>query len=261
MTIDADGWFDWAERAPGPATKVWPGTNTLELLVGHSMEGWWATGGATVLADPNGGSWHGTLLQDGRLLQHYPLGACPWASGNELANRRGVAFEMEGLARDNPPTAAQQASGHRLLADLAAYSGRRYHYEPPPAGPAYKTPLPTLPAGEGRLVQHCEVSTWMSPNAGPTACPSGRWSWLFTPDAAVAAATTEEQEMTESAIRALIDAALAHQFPALLRAAVEGGFSEDAAKADIAAFLAALRADTLPDHHHAGAETGAVVRA
>ncbi len=238
--ITLDGYFDFATRDAGPAQKVYQGINSLEFFVGHSMEGWYATGGRSELMKAERqASWHGTILTSGEFVQHYPVTACCWASGNENINRRGFAVEMEGMA-GQPATTGQQLTAKKLRGELAAHAGRGYPHINAPGG-HYTAPLPILSKPDGRFVVHSEVATWITPNAGPTACPSGRWDFMWS---GVATQPQEENEMTEAEIRALVDAAIAHQFPKLLRAAVEGGFTEESAKADIAAFLGGISGTT-----------------
>ena len=191
MTIDSEGWLDWAQREPGPPAKEYAGLNTLELIVGHSMEGWWLTGGRSQLMNPKAGSWHATILVGGQVLQHYTAFDCPWASGNVNANTRGFAIELEGMA-GQPATGEQIKSAKRIRADLEAFEGRTYRYEAAPSG-GYTAPLPSMLPPDGRFVQHNEVETWVTPNAGPTACPSGRWAF-FTEETTEDEVTKKEYE-------------------------------------------------------------------
>lgn len=177
MKFDGYGWLIDERIVMGPVAKAYPGTNSMEVFVGHSMEGWWETGGKSVLANMQRGSWHFTILTSGQIIQHYSLFARPWSSGNQNINERSISCELEGVAGQEP-TGAQKATARALLAALSNFSGRKYLRVPPEA-PEYTEPFATLPANEGRLTQHNEVDTWISRNAGDTACPSGRWNWLL----------------------------------------------------------------------------------
>lgn len=173
-------YVDWATQRAGPQNKIYPEQNARFGWVCHSMEGWWATN--DTLDAPKRGSWHLTILTDGKLLQHYSLSASPWASGNKQANTGYVAIELEGLV-GTPMNNAQLASAWRLYQDWR------------------KAGLPVLTRGEN-LFDHNEVATRWKPNSGPTACPSNRWApfhaWL-----AKTQAEEEEENMalTEEQVR------------------------------------------------------------
>lgn len=168
-----DGWLDWAVREPGPADKVYSERNRGEGLVCHSMEGW-GRGGIdgrmmSQERDADGrytpkaqASWMFSLMADGRLLQHYPVWSSTWTSGNREANTRLWAVEAEGVA-GTPLNAAQVVAMVGLAVEWERYTGRRARRNP-----------------EGRTVwEHREVWSWSSPNAGPTACPSGRYAPFY----------------------------------------------------------------------------------
>ena len=57
MTISKDGWFDWAERVPGPANKLYADINTGAGIACHSMEGWYAGSLAELMKPERGASW------------------------------------------------------------------------------------------------------------------------------------------------------------------------------------------------------------
>lgn len=168
-----DGWLDWAERWPGPADKVYSAPNSCEGIVCHSMEGY-GTGGITgrmmsTARQPDGSytpmaqaSWTFSLMRDGRMYQHYPVTASPWASGNRRANTSLWPVEAEGV-RGVPLSPEQASAMLRLAEEFEAYTGRRATREP----------------GRRTVWQHNEVWNWSSPNAGPTACPSGRYDQFF----------------------------------------------------------------------------------
>lgn len=168
-----DGWVDWAEHLPGPADKVYSQPNAGNGIVCHSMEGWGyygihgrmmntardADGRYTAYAQA---SWMFSNMADGTFIQHYPVTASTWTSGNAVANTTLWGVESEGVA-GRPLTDAQVRNMVRLAREWEAYTGRRARREP-----------------EGRTVwEHREVWSWSSPNAGPTACPSGRYAPFY----------------------------------------------------------------------------------
>jgi len=166
-----NGWFSFAQVHPGPAFKVHPEVNQCAGWVCHSMEGWWATN--DTLKNPDRGSWHGTILLTGELIQHYSIFASPWASGNKQANTRYDAWELEGTAA-RPMNDFQLATAQRMQRAWV------------------RAGLPSL-IRKSNLWNHNEVATMWQPNAGPTACPSDRWDpfyeWL------AAGPKSEEEEM------------------------------------------------------------------
>ncbi|KKN69019.1 hypothetical protein LCGC14_0444910 [marine sediment metagenome] len=135
MGLTADGWFDWAERYPGPPDKVYSEPNTAQLYVPHSAVGYYAgwlsrlnsqerdaAGRYTAYA---AASVHGFIMYDGKVIQHYPITASCWASGNRRANTTGIAFENEGGYDpvDEPLTAGQIASNVRIVRELMKWRG------------------------------------------------------------------------------------------------------------------------------------------
>ncbi|MBM3940463.1 MAG: N-acetylmuramoyl-L-alanine amidase [SAR202 cluster bacterium] len=172
------GWYDWATRIPGPAQKQYDTPNVAHGWALHSAEGT-RSGILATLANPERqASWCGTLCRDGELLQHYSTYASCWASGNRRANTTLVGWELEGFASE-PATGAQVATLLRMRDDWVA-TGRPY-----------------LQRDNTRtLWEHSEVATWIEPNAGPTACPSGRYAPFY--------AALEEDEMTPDLEMALV---------------------------------------------------------
>lgn len=115
--ISTDGWVDWAERLPGPASKVYPDYNKGQGFVNHSAEGEW-TGTMIELQKPDReASWTFTNARGGKLFQHYSIYACPWASGAYQANIRYVAMESIGLEHE-PLDDGQRATAIRLWREL-----------------------------------------------------------------------------------------------------------------------------------------------
>jgi hypothetical protein len=159
MGVTQDGWFDWAQRMPGPPEKVWEGTNTLAGIVFHSAVGS-LQGVVNVVFGPveNQRSVTGVVGYDGRFIQFYPVTACPWANGNRSLNMSLLGFEFEG-GRDTPATVSepltvqQEDVSVRILRDLAEYK----------RVPVSFWQRPTT------LKEHREISA--------TACPSGRITW------------------------------------------------------------------------------------
>lgn len=147
-----DGWVDWANVERGPEAKVYSGQNAREGLVLHSMEGWLAGSFAELWKPSRSASWTFSLGLDGRLYQHYPVTASCWASGNNVANTRFNALELEGLYTQ-PINDAQIRTLMRLLAELG-YTREQLH-------------------------EHREVWNMAEPNAGPTACPSERYAPFY----------------------------------------------------------------------------------
>lgn len=151
---------------PGPTNKLgYQGvpaySNIMAGIANHSLEGY--RGGIIgQLYNPGAGSWCATILTDGQIWQHYELEAVCWANGNAWANKRIVAFEHEGVAGE-PLTEAQIAASvmaARFVADIP-----------------YAYPLAREPRSVRTLWEHNELALLATPNAGPTACPSGRIPW------------------------------------------------------------------------------------
>ncbi|MPZ48142.1 MAG: SpoIID/LytB domain-containing protein [Dehalococcoidia bacterium] len=173
--ITADGWLDWAARAPGPLDKCYTAVNRGIGYVPHSAVGFyggWASrlfsgerradGRYTAYA---AASVHGWVAYDGSVTQHYPLSASCWASGSEYPNTNFIAFENEGGfdPEDELLTPAQVQANARIIRELAAWRGwpeiRRPHDDGDTAA---------------RLYEHHECVRWGS---APTACPSRRIPW------------------------------------------------------------------------------------
>ena len=147
-----EGWVDWANVERGPEAKVYSGVNAREGLVLHSMEGWLAGSFAELWKPSRSASWTFSLGLDGRLYQHYPVTASTWASGNNVANTRYNALELEGLYT-MPINADQLATLTRLCAELGF--------------------------ARDQLYEHRQVWDMAEPNAGPTACPSERYAPFY----------------------------------------------------------------------------------
>lgn len=203
--ISANGWLDWALRNAGPAHKVYPTVNGSHGIVWHSMEGTY-NGSMSVLMGPRQSSWMFSLRYDGTLVQHYPITASCWASGNGLANTSWWSVELEGF-HSNRINALQQATAERLMVEWADYK----QMEPTREGNLWtKT-----------MWEHREVDTLVTPNAGDTACPSERYAPLW--------ATLTEDEVNQAQFDAMADDYFARRLPTWLPLAFEdvpGRFSD-----------------------------------
>jgi len=184
MAITPDGWFDWMERGPGPAEKVYSVRNSAKMFLPHSMVGslnGWYSRLFDMSKNPDGtftdnaaASVHGSVLLTGKAIQHYPIFASCWASGSGYPNCNGVAFEHESvysriggtLQPDESKgfTAEQVATDIRIIRDLAAFRN----------WPEIRRPRNDRDTG-AQLYEHNECkSLWGS---DPTACPSSRVPW------------------------------------------------------------------------------------
>jgi hypothetical protein len=176
--ITPDGWFDWAERNPGPAEKVYSEPNSAIGYVPHSMVGQlngWYSRLFCMDRTPDGrftdyaaASVHGSVLRGGQVIQHYPITASCWASGSRYPNTHFVAFEHESVYTAGHPdesiplTGPQVEATVRIIRELAqarSWTARR------PKDGADLT---------ATLYEHRECRRWGS--AG-TSCPSGRIPW------------------------------------------------------------------------------------
>jgi hypothetical protein len=181
MTVRGD-WIDWAERFTGPPGKMYAQRNEGAGIVHHSMEGWYAGSMGELMRTERPASWMFSIKLDGTLVQHYPITASCWASGNAFANTRWWSVELEGTAA-MPINDDQLRTALRLIADWTAWSGK----EATRAGD-----LDTR-----TLWEHREVATLAEPNAGPTSCPSERYARLWA---------ALEDEMPDPRVDALVAA-------------------------------------------------------
>lgn len=168
--ITPDGFFDWAERLPGPPVKQWPDVNARQGVVFHSAVGS-IQGVINVVFlpynpddDSTKRSVTGVIGYDGRFVQFYPVTASPWGNGSHEANKRFPSFEHEGGKIGNesePLTEPQIAVDVRILQDLNADAA----YWERPISPVDRI---------ATLYEHREMIRF---GADPTACPSGRIPW------------------------------------------------------------------------------------
>lgn len=162
MSITDDGWLTFAQRVPGPANKVYAQQNAVRGMALHSAEGWYAGSLAELQKADRQASWCLFLKLTGDLVQHYPITASCWAGGNVAANTTLVSLELEGKA-GTAINAEQIATLRRVVDTIGKHAGWT---------PSRKLPVRTL-------WEHREVWDWASPNAGPTACPSGRYDPFY----------------------------------------------------------------------------------
>lgn len=177
MTIDTDGFLDWAEQVPGPANKVYDALNTGDGIVWHSMEGWYDGSLRELMKPERQASWQFSLKLDGTLAQHYGITASCWASGNFTANTRYWSVELEGTLA-MPINAEQMATAQRLIEEWGWLGGERAQRPE-------------------TLLEHREVATRWTPNVGATACPSERYQPLW--------AALEENDMTRDELLEILE--------------------------------------------------------
>ena len=142
-----------AIQRPGPMNKQWLDPNLMNGVILHSAEGYEA-GLWSQLDNPNiPASWHFSVMQDGRVFQHYLLNESPWHAGSKVWNTRLIGIEHEGIAGEQLTTQQQVASCSLVMwvAQQALFTPNRDVY--------YRT-----------LYEHNEVNP-------QTACPSNRIDW------------------------------------------------------------------------------------
>lgn len=184
----ANGWLEWAARRPGVADKVYSQPNAGLGLALHSMEGSVRGSEARFFSperepeDPGRYTAYAaasTMFANPKtaaLIQYYPVTASTWTSGNRKANTTLSAVESEGRAGE-PLNGNQVENMLRLCREFEAHTALRA-----------KRSLP------GRtLWEHREVWDWEARNAGPTACPSGRYAPFY--EALEGEMTPEEREL------------------------------------------------------------------
>ena len=264
-----DGWIDWATRVDGVPGKVYSQPNSGAGIVCHSMEGGYEGSLRELLKPERQASWMFSLKRTGALVQHYPVSASTWASGNVRANMTLWSVEAEGRAGELL-TGVQVDAMLRLCREWENHMGR-------PGAPAVATR-----EGQRTVWQHNEVWDWAGPNAGPTACPSGRYDGFFallaerngeidgSEDAvtrteyedlvlALFAGSEEHAGSAPYTVRPRAERLAAAMHRVQLRAA-----GTERSVADIAASAAAVAPMAIPDHRHemslVVAQTGGVKR-
>lgn len=156
-----DGFFDWAsERVPGPPDKHYGQQDEHKGIVCHSMAGSYVNALARLMG-PDRASWKGSILLDGRLIQHYPMDYSTWTSGAPVDNIAFDAFETEG-AQPELFTDAQIATWARIIRELSQTYGW----------------TPRRPTDADDLTATCwEHNEMVRFGSSPTACPDGRADW------------------------------------------------------------------------------------
>ena len=134
----------------GPAWKSWGQTNAGAGIVLHSMEGY-EYGAWSVLNGSSNASWHFSVMQDGRVYQHYELRESCWHAGSKQSNERYIGIEHEGVAGE-PFTSEQTSASVNLVRWLAEQLG--------------------VSIEQGRTV----IEHRNAPGASTT-CPNGRIPW------------------------------------------------------------------------------------
>jgi len=180
MTISKEGWLSGCLRAPGPLNKMYPQPNAGEGICVHSVEGTYAGALGELMKPERQASWMFTNCLDGRFIQHYPITASTWSSGNVAANTRLWAVESEGFA-GTPLNASQVANMLYLASEWEQHSGLDL-------------------VRKKTLHEHGEVYNWSVPNAGPTACPSNRYLPFYE------ALANREDEVTKEEFEAFKEA-------------------------------------------------------
>jgi len=179
---------------------MYPERNLSFGLVAHSVEGSLAAAFGELMNPDRQASWHFTNAVNGEFYQHYPVTASCWASGNKTANTRFWAVESEGKA-GTPLNAAQVSNMMGLCDEFESF-----------------TTLKAQRVEPRTIFEHREVATTWSPNAGPTACPSGRYDGFYieldreeetgVTAAEVEAMIKESEKRTDAKIARLNDALL-----------------------------------------------------
>lgn len=208
--ITDDGWFDWCERVPGPADKVYSAVNTHKIYIPHSAVGYypgWASRLFSTARHSNGqytgyaaASVHLWIPQSAneKVKQHFSVFKSCWGSGSAYPNCNGVAAENAGGPPGNENealTSYQVDMNARAIHDLAEFSSW----------------TPRRPIDEfditATLYEHRECKRWGS---DPTACPSERMSrslWPVLPAKLAALKGTKVEEffdMDEATFRRIL---------------------------------------------------------
>jgi len=195
--ITSEGWLDWADRKPGPVEKKYSTPCTSEFYIPHSMVGrlpGWYTRLFDMTRLSNGrftpnaaASVTGSILLDGKVIQHFPFKASCWASGNFEANTRGNAFENESqytLDRFgvNRPDESKPFTDKQVESNLHIIRDMSQHFGWIPKRPGIPIVGPETPIPEVTLLEHNEVVRLFG--GGVTACPSDRTRtlWAMIPE-------------------------------------------------------------------------------
>ena len=169
----SETWLPWCTRKSGDTSRTGyflkksRKLTEIRYQVNHSAEGWAAF---LMPGSRPGASWSFSNLQNGVMLQHYPLEAITWTSGGRRQNIDGLAVEHEGMT-SQPLNVVQVANDRRLFANLQRLC-------PNLRDPVYL---------QG-FREHDELTN------GATSCPSGRIQSLYDSYKAVSPPTPPEEE-------------------------------------------------------------------
>jgi len=189
--------INWADRKPGPAEKKYSTPCTSGFYIPHSMvgrlPGWYSrlfdmTRLSNGRFSPNAAaSVTGSILLDGRVIQHYPFEASCWASGNFKANTRGNAFENESQytvdrAGVNRPDESKPFTDKQVESNLHIIRDMSQRFGWTPLRPNVPIIDPSTPIPGVTLLEHNEVVRLFGGHA--TACPSDRTRtlWAMIPE-------------------------------------------------------------------------------
>ena len=205
MGITTDGWLTWAERAPGPADKVYSQQNTAQGFIPHDMvgklAGWYSRlFDDSKYFDAERGVWRYTpnaaasiqlsVLLNGKVIQHYPFTASCWGSGHRIPNTTKIAAEHETVYRDGAPDSTIPFTAQQLTSDVRIIGELSQEYGWQPRRPTRDRDL------DATLYEHTEMVRF---GARFTACPSGRVAWNEI--LRQLAAGEEEEEMALHLVR------------------------------------------------------------
>lgn len=163
-------WAPFAIRRDGPPWKAgytFGVSGPKRGEVKHSAVGSWA-GMQSVLDGPVQSSWHFSVLQDGRVFQHYALSTHCW-HGNDTDSDQGVRANLDLIGIEHEGGAPGNLSEPLTEAQLAAtvavsrWAAEQYGF-----------------ARFGRFPEQWDCWTLAEHNQvgnTPTACPSGRIPW------------------------------------------------------------------------------------
>ncbi len=159
----SEDWLSFAERDPSPPEKQGyssspsPPGGEKTATIFHSMDGSYAGSRVGLMDVSVRKSWTGSVLKDGRVIQHLPLTAHAWHCGSASMNIASTGWEFEGggPGRVSEPLTDKQVE---RAAQILVFQKERFAW-------------PEL-ARSGRhksLYEHGEVVA--------TACPSHRIPW------------------------------------------------------------------------------------
>ena len=174
------GWVDWATHIKPEIRpdKRYAQANIGKGIVWHSQEGYGLQSMLNIMrGDDRQTSFMFWISVAGELVQMAPTEASVWTSGNKTANTSYWPVECEGTVETGSLSGPQVNTCRRLIRDWEDYKG-------------------LVAARHVTMFEHREVALLDEVNAGPTACPSGRYLPLW--------ALLEGGEMTEEDVRAIV---------------------------------------------------------